>query len=256
LSNELLQLFRDVQPDLIISTASGGSFETQQRIIETAIDAKVPRFIAPEFGQDSLNRKIQDRLPPSRERARTIEYLKKQAEAERITWVAVATGTTLDRGLLSGNLGFDLKWQSATLHGEGNERFAASSSPWIGKVVLAVIQHWEDVKNQYIYAAGMITSANAIVQSLEKATGKTFEVGRADVEQCVREAERRLGSGFPDAGMFLMERSILYDQAIDAAMPFELAQQLDLGAERLEDLIHGVLHDERHHGGQPGCGCD
>lgn len=188
-----------------------------------------------------------------------IEYLKQKSKEGKISWIGIATGTTLDRGLLSGNLGFDIKWQSATLHGQGDERFPASSSPWIGKVVTAVIEHWENVRNQYLYAAGLLVTANEVVSALEKETQKTFEVGRQDVRQCVHEAERRLEQGFPDAGMFLMERSVLYDTSLDAAGAFEqndAKAALGLTGERLVDIIRGVLHDEKHHGGKPGCGCD
>ncbi|KAK5169132.1 uncharacterized protein LTR77_006441 [Saxophila tyrrhenica] len=259
ITTSLTSLFQQLHPDLIISTASGGSFSTQQNIIDSAIEAQVPRFVPAEFSHDSLNKNIQGRLPPSRERARTIEYLQQQAKAGRIEWVGVATGTTLDHGILSGNLGFDLKWQSATLHGQGHERFAASSSAWIGRAMLAIIEHWEDVKNQYLYASGLPTSGNEVVSALEKETGKTFTVGRADVEECIHEAERRLQQGFPDAGMFLMERSVLYDESLDAVRAFEEAdakEKLGLEAESLHDIVHGVLHDEREHGGKPGCGCD
>jgi hypothetical protein len=243
----------------VISTIAGGSFETQKHIIDSLIEASIPRFIPPEFGQDSLNPRLHERLPPSKERARTTEYLRQQAQAEHISWVGIATGVTLDRGLLSGNLGFDIKWQSATLNGQGHEQFAASSSAWIGKAVLEIVRHWEEVKNQYLYASGLVTTANDIVAAFEKATGKDLEVGRSDVEQCVHEAERRLKQGFPDAGMFLMERSVLYDESLEAVKPFQnqdAKHVLGLREERLSDIVHGVLHDEEHHGGKPGCGCD
>ena len=228
-------------------------------MIDSAIEAGVSRFIPHEFGHDSLNEKIQDRLPPQRERARTIEYLRELASDGRISWVAVATGAVLDRGILSGNLGFDIKWQSATLHGKGSARFAASSSPWVGRVTLAVIEHWKDVQHQYLYASGMITSAGKVVGALEKARGKTFEVGRQDIDECVREAESRIEKGFPDAGMFLMERSVLYDESLDAVRPFDQTNakiKLGLEEERLEDIIKSVMHDYEHHGGNAGCGCD
>lgn len=190
-------LFAEVKPDILISTISGGSFETQQHIIDSAVNTGISRFVAPEFGQDSLNEKIQCRVPPSQERAKTIQYLRELAEDHRLSWVAVATGVTLDRGLLSGNLGFDIPWQSATLHGAGNERFAASSSQWLGRVIAAVIDRWEDVQNQYLYVAGILTTANEVVKALEQVTGKRFEIGRANVEECVHEAERRLKQSFP-----------------------------------------------------------
>jgi hypothetical protein len=258
-NQSLFPLISTVNPYFLISTSAGGSYDTQKFIIDAAVKAQIPRFIAAEFSHDSLNTKLHDRLPPNRERARVIEYLREQASSGRIAWAGIATGITLDQGLLGGKLGFDIKWQSATLHGRGDERFPASSSLWIGKVVAAVIEHWDDVENQYIYAAGLTISANDIIAALEKETGKTFEIGRHDVEQCVREAERRLEQGFPDAGMFLMERSVLYDTALDAVGAFEREDAkaaLELEGERLEQIIHGVLHDKEHHRGKPGCGCD
>ena len=258
LAKSLEPVLADTQPDLVISTVHGGSFETQKEIIDCALAAGVPRFIPSEFGQDSLNAKVQERIPPSRERVRTVEYLKQVAKDGKFSWVAVATGVDLERGLLNGNLGFDLKWQSATLHGQGHERFAASSSAWIGRAIVAVIQHWQAVENQYLYAAGMMTRANDVVETIERATGKTFEVGRGEVEECVREAQKRIDQGFPDAGMFLYGRSIMYDERVGAVRPFEendAKSKLGLDGERLEDVVKRVVHEQEHHGGVD-CGCD
>ena len=255
----LRSLLPKVSPDLVISTISGGAFETQKAIIDNVCNAGISRFVANEFGQDTMNGKIQDRLPPTREKARTIEYLKALSQADKITWAAVATGLDLERGLLSGNLGFDLKWQSATLNGKGHERFAASSTAWVGQAVLEVIRHWKDVKNQYLYAAGMTTTANDTVISLEKFTGKEFEVGRGDVEDCAREAEKRMEQGFPDASMFLMGRVVMYDESIGGVKPFlddDAKLKLGLKGETLDDVVKRVVHKHEHHGGKADCGCE
>lgn len=254
----ILDVFGQAKPDIVISTTSGGSYDTQKLLIDCAIETHVARFVPAEFGHDSLNENIQDRLPPLREKARSIRYLEKLSSERRISWVAIATGCLLDYGLQSGNLGFDVKWQSATLHGSGNERFAASSVTWQGSVIRNVITHWDLVQNRYLYVAGMITSANEVLQSLEDSSGKQWEAGRAETEECVREAERRINRGFPDAGMFLMERSVLYDENLAAAQPFverDAKTTLGLPEERLEDVVRGVLHHQNHHGGG-GCGCD
>lgn len=242
----------------MISTAHGGSYDTQKEIIDSAIVARVSRFIAPEFGQDSLNEQVQERLPPNRAKARVIKYLQEQAAEKRISWAAIATGVDLDRGLMNGKLGFDIKWQSATLHGQGHEHFAASSSSWIGKVVLAVIRHWQEVQNQYLYAAGTITTANGIVASFEKVTGKKFEVSRGDVGECVDEARKRIERGFPDAGMFLMARSVMYDESIRAVESFERDDgkgRLGLEEESEEDIVRRIAHEIEHHA-VGSCGCD
>ena len=254
----LSRIFSASSSDLIISTTSGGDYELQQRIIDCAIETGVQRFMPAEFGHDSLNEQLQRRLPPLKERARTVEYLRQLSTQGRIEWVAVATGTNLDHGITSGNLGFDLKWQSATLHGRGDERFAASSISRVGQAVFAVIQHWNEVRGQYLYASGLMTSANDVLEALEEATGKKWEAGRGEVEDCVREAEQRIDRGFPDDGMFLMERSVLYDESLDAVRPFVLHDAkplLGLKPERLGDVVKTAIHQHDHHG-NGGCGCD
>ena len=257
-TESLKPVLEKVTPDVIVSTVSGNSFDIQKDIIDCAVEAGVPRFIPYEFGQDSLNEKVQERLPPHKERARTIDYLGQLSADDKISWVAIATGADLDRGLLNSNLGFDIKWQSATLHGQGNTRFAASSSSWTGRVVLAVLQNWQSVENQYIYAAGLTVSGDELVAALEKATGHSYATSRTDVEDCIREAENRIGRGFPDAGMFLMGRSVMYDDRIGAVRPFEeedVKEKLGLAAEKLEDIVEWVLDEMKHHE-DGGCGCD
>ena len=207
--------------DLIISTTAGGDSDQQIGIIDSAIATGVKRFMPHEFGHDTLNNGIESRIVKSAGRAKVLQHLQKAStDMSDFEWVGVATGYTLDTGLISGNLGFDLEWHSATIHGIGTEIFAASSLQRVGQVVARVIAHWEAVKNQYIYAAGVLTSANAILRSAEKATQQEFMVGNYDVEDCIKEGEARIQRGYPDSGMFLLERSILNDEQLSAAEPF------------------------------------
>ncbi|EME42050.1 hypothetical protein DOTSEDRAFT_72970 [Dothistroma septosporum NZE10] len=254
----LKSLLLDVNPDLVFSTQASGSYDFQKQIIDSAIEADVKRFIPPEFSQDALNEQIQHRLPPVKERARTIQYLQEQSSNGKIEWVAIATGSSLEHAIISGNIGFDLQWQSATIHGTGKERFPASSTAWDGRAAAAVIERWDEVKNQYLYASGMTTDTNEILEQLQSTTGQKWEKGSMGVEDILHEAERRFERGFPDAGMFLMERSVLFDDKLDAVKPFvekDAKQVLGLEAEGLESLIKKVIHDYKHHG-KGGCGCD
>ncbi|KAK4498254.1 hypothetical protein PRZ48_010911 [Zasmidium cellare] len=243
--------FSNLSPDILFSTQSPGSYDFQTQVINTAILTHIPRFVAAEFGHDTLNCKIQERLPPYKERVKVIQYLRDHESS--IEWIGIATGCTLDYALLSGNLGFDLKWQSATIPGSGDEVFAASSSAWIGRVAHSIITHWNDVKNEYLYAAGMLVSGNQISRQLQDQTGQKWEVGNVDVDDIVSEGERRFERGFPDAGMFLMERSVLFDKGLDAVRPFEerdAKKVLGLdGGEKLEDVIKRVVHEHGHRRG-------
>jgi hypothetical protein len=244
--------------DLVISTTAGGDSDKQIRTIDAAIAAGVRRFLPHEFGHDTLNKGISSRVLKSAGRAKVIEHLQAASkDTPDFEWVGVATGYTLDTGLLSGNMGFDMEWHSATIHGIGTETFAASSLQRVGQVVARVIDHWDEVANQYIYAAGVLTSANEVLRSAEKATQREFTVGNYDIEECIKEGQARIQRGYPDSGMFLLERSILYDEELNASEPFRTSivnRSLQLESEAVEDIVASAYHDLKHHG-KPGCGC-
>jgi hypothetical protein len=256
-SPESLQLAFAGQ-DLVISTMAGGDSEQQNRIIDAAVAAGVKRFIPHEFGHDTMNRAIRRRIVKYAGRAKVVDHLQQVSKSNPdFEWAAAATGCTLDTTLISGDLGFDFEWQSATIHGIGTELFPASSLQRVGQVVASMIQHWSAVRNQYIYAAGVLTSANEILRSAEKAMRREWTVGNYDVEECIREGETRIQRGYPDSGMFLLERSVLYDEVLRAEEPFQTRSAngiLQLAPESVETIVAQAYYDLQHHG-KPGCGC-
>ena len=243
----------------VISTMSGGDSELQIRIIDALVAADVKRFIPHEFGHDTLNRGIQARIPKYAGRAKVLEHLQNNVTkvVPGFDWIGIATGYTLDTNLISGNMGFDMQWHSATIHGTGTEPFAASSLERVGRVVVSVIRHWDQIKSHYVYAAGLLTSANEVLRCAEQVTGREWTADNHDVHDSVREGEMRIERGFPDAGMALLERSILYDEKLNASAPFESDSSnelLQLPLESTEDIVEKAYHDLQHHG-KPGCGC-
>ncbi|KAF2637292.1 hypothetical protein P280DRAFT_114288 [Massarina eburnea CBS 473.64] len=245
--------------DVIIITVSGGSYKSQTTIIEAAIAAGVKRFVPHEFGYDTLNLAVQQRVYGGVERAAIIERLRNEGSKDGVflEWVGVAVGCILDPMLLNGNLGFDLVWQSGTINGTGNEAFPVTSLERAGMVVESILRHWEEVKNQYVYAAGVITSGNEIATALEKNTKSKWCLDHSEVDDCVREGRSRIERGFLDSGMFLLERSVLYDEALHAAHPFQhrnVNDLLNLRPETIHDIVSRVVHDFDHHG-KPSCGC-
>jgi hypothetical protein len=240
--------------DIVISTVAGIDYELQTCIIEAAIAADVKRFIPHEFGHDTLNKKMQSRIPGGAERAKVIQYLQ---ETQAIEWVGIAVGCILDTTLLTGNLGFDLEWRSSTINGSGKELFPATSLERVGVVVKSVMKHWDKTKNNYIYAAGVLTSGDELVGSLERASGSEWSVGYSNVEDSIREGESRVARGFIGSGMFLLERTVIYDESLHAADPFQRRsanERLRLEPESVDTIVTKTYHEFKHRG-KPGCGC-
>ena len=243
--------------NFVITTTAGGDSKQQISIIDAAIAAGVRRFIPHEFGHDTLSEGVRKRILKSAERAKVLKYLRNMSKDGKLEWAGVATGYTLDTGLISGNLGLDIEWHSATIHGIDTETFAASSLQRVGEVVARVIAHWEEVKNQYTYAAGVLTSTNEILRSVERATRRAFTVGNYNTEECIKEGEARIQHGYLDSGMFLLERSILYDQELGAAASFELCSSnkfLQLKPELIEVIVANAYHELKRPG-TSGCSC-
>lgn len=244
--------------ELVISTIAGCNYHLQATIIDAAIAAGVRRFIPHEFGYDTLNEKVQARSSKGTDRAKVIEYLRHAHKTNTsFEWVAVAVGCVLDTMLLTGDLGFDMEWQSGTIPGSGEEVFPATSLKRVGTVVESIIQHWDAVKNQFVYAASLLTSGNEIAAALERMSSSKWSVGYSDVDDCVREGESRIDRGFPDSGMFLLERSVLYDERLGATDPFRyrsVNELLGLKPEEVDSVARTAYHEFRHRG-KPACGC-
>jgi hypothetical protein len=245
--------------DLVISTVAGSDYDLQVRIINAVVEAGVKRYMPDEFGHDSLNKRIQERMPRVAARAKTIGYLRNLSSSRgtEFEWAAIACGYVLDTALISGNFGIDMLWQSATIHGTGDERFAATSLRRAGTAVASVIRHWDEIKNQYLYSAGTVTSAREVLACLDIISGSECTVDYSDVHDCLREGKKRIERGYPDSGMFLLEKSILCDESLKATEAFEkdsANKLLQLKSETVDGIIR-TAHHEFNHRGNPSCGC-
>lgn len=242
--------------DLVISAIAGGNYEFQRTIVDAVIASGVDRFMPHVVEHDVMNEEVQRRIPNGLEHRKLLQYLQTE-RSQRFEWVGVAVGCILDPPLLTGNLGFDFEWQSGTINGSGDEIFPVSSLERVGFVVKSVILHWQLVKNRFVYAAGALTSGNELVVSLEKMTKSKWTIGYSGVDECVREGESRIERGFPDSGMFLLQRSVLYDKSLRATDPFRRQTAnglLGLEPQTVDKIVSQAYHEfERR--GKPSCGC-
>lgn len=84
-----------------------------------------------------------------------------------------------------------------------------------------------------------------------------MDCGYHDVEDSIREGQARIERGFPDAGIALLERSVLYDEQLDASAPFKSHSSneiLGLQPQSIASIVGTAYHDLQNHG-KPGCGC-
>ena len=155
----------------------------------------------------------------------------------------------LENGLVDGLLGFDLVWKSATIYGDGEEEFPCSTLDGVGGAVLDVLKGWEGGRyaREYLYRSEFVTSQNEILTILEK--GGKWDVSRANVEECVKEGERRIEKGFFEGAMVLLERNVLFSGIGDLERWGNNGEKFEL-----EKVVKGVF-ERLERDGKADCGC-
>ena len=205
--------------DVVISTIAGGDVPFQKGLIDAAIAAGVHRFIPNEFNYDTQNPRVCERYSPCQARAEVLQYLREQSKTHNgFSWMGLATGCLIEEGLRGGLLGFDLRWSSATIYESGYETFARSTLRGVGRAVQELLMLGEEGGDSYFYAAEFMTCQNNILEALQTSSGKGWSIGRAEVEEAVREGEMRGEKGFFDGAMMLSEWSVLFCKLDDLSV--------------------------------------
>ena len=210
----------------------------------------MPYFIPCEFSYDTQSAEICDAFPPCAARAEVLSYLReKSQENEKFRWTGIATGCLLEKGLVDGLLGFDLVWKSATIYGDGKEEFPCSTVDGVGRAVLDVLKGLEEGRyaREYLYRSEFVTSQIEILMILEK--GGKWDTGRANVEECVREGDRRMEKGFFEGAMVLLERNVLFGGIGEMGLWGNNG-----GKSELERAVKGVF-ERLERDGKADCGC-
>jgi len=83
----------------------------------------------------------------------------------------------------------DITHTKATIYDSGAFQFSASTRELIGQAVAKILEHPSETQNRFIYINSFSASQNQVLTSLEKATGKKWEVDNVDSKE---ERERGL----------------------------------------------------------------
>lgn len=248
--------------DVVISTIAPADVSYQKCLIDAAIVAKVRHFVLCEFSYDTQNETVRKVFPPAEAKWEVLNYLRQRTrnidtEEDGFGWTGLATGCLLEKGLLDGLPGFDLTWRTATVYGSGDARFPCSTLDGVGKVITEILEDWPKGPRPkgHIYKHGFMTSQNEILSALEKTDSKKWDVVNADVDECVREGERRMEKGFFDGAMMLLEPNVLFGELGDLGIWEEhKAKDLQQRRDKLDVAVRKAL-EQMERTGKPDCGC-
>lgn len=252
--SSLITAFQDA--DAVISTIAPADVPLQKHLIDAAIAAQVSHFIPCEFSYDTQNSRIRDAFPPCAARAEILDYLKERSgRSNRLSWTALATGCSLESGLMDGLFAFDMTWKSATIYGSRNEKFPCSTLRGVGEAMVHLLKELQEGRgrDEYLYRCEFVSSQNGVLAAIEETEGKSWDVIKAEVDECVREGETRMEKGFFDGAMILLERNVLYGEVGDMDIwgKSNIPRNEDV---KLDQVIKAIM-DQVEKNGTPDCGC-
>jgi nucleoside-diphosphate-sugar epimerase len=174
--------------DMVISMVAVFATGGQQILVDAAKAAGVKRFFPSEFGPPSRDEKFADLHPALPPKVATVDYL--QSKESQISWSALISGAFFDWAMKIGLFGFDIDSKTVTLIDGGTATFTASTLPTIARATLAMLEHADETKNQYVYISSFHISQKDILDVVEKANGQKWTVKHITSEELIAQGKR------------------------------------------------------------------
>ncbi|KAH7252815.1 isoflavone reductase family protein [Fusarium tricinctum] len=227
---------QDVVISMVAVFATGG----QQILVDAAIAAGVKRFFPSEFGPPSRDERFAALHPALPPKVATVDYL--QSKESQISWSALIPGAFFDWAMKIGLFGFDIDSKTATLIDGGTATFTASTLPTIARATLAMVEHADETKNQYVYISSFHISQKDILDMVEKVNGQKWTVKHITSEELIAQGKKRLAEGDSMGATDLVGGGALGKQALGDSRPWGLwDEKLGLQKEDLEQSVKDVL---------------
>lgn len=227
---------QDVVISMVAVFATGG----QQNLVDAAIAAGVKRFLPSEFGPPSRDEKFAALHPALPPKVATVDYLR--SKESQISWSALIPGAFFDWAMSIGLFGFDIKSKTVTLIDGGTAVFTATTLPTIAKATLAMLEHDDETKNQYVFISSFHISQNDILDVVNKLDGQKWTVKHTTSEELIAQGNKRIAEGDMWGATDLVGGGALGKQALGDSRPWGLwDEKLGLQKDDLEEAVREVL---------------
>lgn len=196
-SVEILTAALEGQDVVICALGMGTDASVHNQLIDAAVAAKVKRFIPSEFGLDSLN-PLTRQLPVYENKLKVLNHLEERTLRSSMTYTYVINSVFLDWGLRN-NFILDLSQHKPTIFGSGDEAFSTTTMATAAKVVVGVLQHYDETKNRAIYVQDAVVTQNKLLAIAKKySPGKVWEPVHVDLAELKAESDAKFEQGTYD----------------------------------------------------------
>ncbi|KAK9321577.1 isoflavone reductase [Lipomyces orientalis] len=182
--------------DAIVSAIATFSVAEQKTAIDAAVAANVKRFIPSEFGGDTSLPGTEEFAPFAIEKQKMVKYLKTK-ETEGLSWTAICCGAFFHWVLELGNgtMGWDIEARKVTIFDSGTQPFEASTVSQVRRAVVSTLRHLDETRNTYVYINSFTLTQNKVLSTLERLSGKKFEITNGSTKEIAARGQEHLREG-------------------------------------------------------------
>ncbi|KAL4731315.1 hypothetical protein ACLX1H_000280 [Fusarium chlamydosporum] len=191
--------------DAIVNCMTSMAVSDQLRFVDAAVDAKVRRYVASEYGLNNNNPEARALNSVFREKGEIQDYLRSK-ESTGLEWMAIACGMWLKWSAQHDFLGMHIKEKKFVLWDDGNGWFSSTTEDNTAlAMVNALSKKWEETKNRIVWLSDFAITQNILLEAIERLSGQKFTVEKVDTDKIIKEKQAAVAAGDPYAVYSLIE---------------------------------------------------
>ncbi|KAF2009474.1 NAD(P)-binding protein [Aaosphaeria arxii CBS 175.79] len=182
--------------DVLISVLGKTAMPLQGKLIDAALTVGVRRIIPSEFGSNLQNPKSRT-YPTYASKVAVEEQLVRGCRDSRSTYTFIYTNCLFDWAISTrGALLLNSSLQMIPVYDGGDNTFSATTTETVGRIVVAVLEHFKETANQSIFAHDFTISSNEILKiAREVASDVEWTVSHVNTKEAETRARMAISTG-------------------------------------------------------------
>ncbi|KAH7250866.1 hypothetical protein BKA59DRAFT_523596 [Fusarium tricinctum] len=191
--------------DAVINCMTSLAVSDQFRFVDAAVDAKVKRYVASEYGLNNNKPEARALNSVFREKGEIQDYLRSK-EATGLEWMAIACGMWIKWSALHNFLGMHIKEKKFVLWDDGNGWFSTTTEDNTAlAMVNALSKKWDDTKNKVVWLSDFAITQNILLETIERVGDQKLAIEKVDSNQLIKKNQAEVAAGDSNAIYALIE---------------------------------------------------
>ncbi|KAM0543843.1 hypothetical protein ACHAPJ_012080 [Fusarium lateritium] len=166
------------------------------------------------------------------------------AKEDKISWIAIISGSIFDWGLKIPNFGgFNVDARTAIIFDRGDIAYEATNLDQVGRAIAKSLKNISITRNQYVYVNSFTVTQNEVLSALKRFTRDKFEVSQGTVDGLWEEGAEQVKNGNP-MGTLAQIAGAIYGKGGAANYSVDKGlwnDKIGLATENLEEFLKAYI---------------